>query len=305
MSNRKLNLILRKVVQQIVSIEQSEGVGGRVRRSIGTSRLRNLDPFLMLDEFHIQYPGGFPDHPHRGFETVSYIFTGTNQHEDFIGNQGIIGPGDLQWMTAGKGIVHAEMPLPQTKGPVTGLQLWINLPKKEKMCEPRYQDFKDNEIPRVIPEVGVEIKVIAGEAYGTQSSIKTSNSVYMMDFKMEANKSAYQILPAGFNSAFIYTIKGQVEVAQNGKLVLPHTIVVFDKEGGDEVSQILINSHNEKVHFVLIAGKPINEPIKQYGPFVMNDQEDINNAFLDYQFNKNGFEKAKNWKSIIGRRTFI
>lgn len=296
---------LRKVAKEIVSIAQSEGVGATVRRSIGTHQLRNLDPFLMLDEFHVEYPAGFPDHPHRGFETVTYMISGTNEHEDFNGNKGIIGPGDLQWMTAGKGIVHAEMPLKDSSEPVTGLQLWINLPKSEKMCEPSYQDLTDLEIPRAKPEDGVEIKVIAGESYGVKSPIRTKNPVIFMDFKMQPNKYAYQVLPKGFTTAFIYTLKGSVELANNGKLVKAHTTIVLDEGDDSKESKIEINTRNEGVHFVLIGGKPLNEPIKQYGPFVMNDEEGIKKTFNDYQFNKNGFENAKGWKSLIGRRGSI
>ncbi|KAI9297367.1 hypothetical protein K502DRAFT_323344 [Neoconidiobolus thromboides FSU 785] len=297
--------VLRKVVQEVVSIEQPEGAGATVRRSIGTYNLRNLDPFLMLDEFKVQFPAGFPDHPHRGFETVTYMISGTNEHEDFNGNKGIIGPGDLQWMTAGKGIVHAEMPLAESSEPATGLQLWINLPAKEKMCEPSYQDLKDLEIPRATPEEGIELKVIAGESYGITSPIRTKNPVYYIDFKMEPNKSAYQILPAEFTTAFIYTLKGRVEFPESGKIIKAHTTVVFDKEGGEKESKIIMKSQDEPVHFVLIAGKPLNEPIKQYGPFVMNDEAGIKKTFLDYQYGRNGFENAKGWQSVIGRRGSI
>ncbi|KAI8597471.1 RmlC-like cupin domain-containing protein, partial [Dissophora ornata] len=173
----------RSIVKSVLSREQSEGVGARVRRSIGRPELRNHDPFLMLDEFNVDKNGGFPDHPHRGFETVTYMLEGQFQHEDFAGHKGTIGPGDLQWMTAGRGIVHSEMPV-KSQTRAHGLQLWINLPKEHKMCEPQYQELLDKEIPRATPEEGVTVKVIAGESHGVTSKVYTRTPTMYLDFKM-------------------------------------------------------------------------------------------------------------------------
>ena len=172
----------KKVQQTVLSVEQSEGVGARVRRSVGRPELRNLDPFLMLDEFKGKQPAGFPDHPHRGFETVSYMLKGQFKHEDSKGHKGIIEEGDLQWMTAGKGIVHCEMPWGDVES--QGLQLWVNLAKKDKMIEPQYQELKSTDIPVKIKD-GVTVKVIAGESYGTQSKVYTRTPTLYLDFKLD------------------------------------------------------------------------------------------------------------------------
>lgn len=294
---------IRKVINQVVSKAQPEGVGATVYRSIGTQKLRNLDPFLMLDEFHISYPAGFPDHPHRGFETVTYMLTGQTAHEDFAGHKGVIGPGDLQWMTAGKGIVHAEMPaIKDPNFESTGLQLWVNLASKDKMCDPNYQELKDVDIPRAKPTEGVEIKVIAGESFGSNSPVRTKTPVMYLDFKLEANKSVEQAIPSEFQTAFIYTLSGQVRVGEENTIAKPHTTVVLDQGSENETTYLSVKSTDEPAHFVLIAGKPLNEPIVQHGPFVMNEQEDIYQTFEDYFSHANGFENAKHWKSKIGKK---
>ncbi|CAI8037982.1 Pirin-like protein [Geodia barretti] len=164
---REMSGPARAIVKKVLSVEQAEGVGARVRRSVGRPELRNLDPFLMLDEFKVTKPAGFPDHPHRGFETVTYMLKGSFKHEDFCGHRGTINPGDLQWMTAGRGIVHAEMPASQ--GENIGLQLWINLSQRDKMVEPQYQELLESEIPHVSGE-GVHVAVIAGNSYGASVS---------------------------------------------------------------------------------------------------------------------------------------
>uniref|UniRef100_A0A674D7P9 Pirin n=1 Tax=Salmo trutta TaxID=8032 RepID=A0A674D7P9_SALTR len=157
--------MIRRVVKTVLSVEQVEGVGAHVRRSIGRKELINLDPFLMLDEFKVKKPSGFPDHPHRGFETVTYVLKGVSAHEDFCGHSGLLKPGDLQWMTAGRGVVHAEMPV--SEEPVQGLQLWVNLRREDKMVEPQYQELKDSQVPKPSRE-GVTVAVISGQALGVQ-----------------------------------------------------------------------------------------------------------------------------------------
>lgn len=283
----------RTVLKAIMSHEQAEGMGARVRRSIGTMQLRNFDPFLMLDEFNVQKPAGFPDHPHRGFETVTYMISGRISHEDFAGHAGTIGPGDLQWMTAGRGIVHAEMP--SSDEPSIGLQLWINLPKSEKLCAPRYQELLDKDIPRVKPVDGVEVKVIAGRSHGVESPVYTKSPAYYLDYKMSSNTSAFQELPSGWNS-FAYLLSGKAKFG--GTICDAHSTVVLSNEPNQTGVQI---EAVDECRFVLISGKPLNEPIQQHGPFVMTTREEIMEAFDDYRNGRNGFEKATSWASKIGQ----
>lgn len=285
----------RIVKQVVLSVEQGEGVGARVRRSIGRPELRNFDPFLMLDEFKSGPPSGFPDHPHRGFETVTYILPSSKgyfQHEDFCGHKGTIGPGDLQWMTAGKGIVHSEMPLGDEIS--HGLQLWINLSAKDKMCDPAYQELKKEDVPRVSKD-GVTAIVIAGEALGIKSPVYTRTPVHYIHFQLEPNAVVNQPIPEGWN-AFAYTIEGKVSFG-GSKPIGPHHTVTLEQFG----EGITLSSGEESAEFVLISGQPLNEPVMQYGPFVMNSREQIMEAMADYQFGKNGFEKAPRWRSEIGK----
>lgn len=283
----------RKVVKKVLSVEQAEGRGARVRRSIGRKELRRLDPFLMLDEFRVRPPAGFPDHPHRGFETVTYMLKGAFKHEDFCGHQGVISKGDLQWMTAGRGVVHSEMPA--TDGENVGLQLWVNLPKAQKLIEPAYQELLATEIPNVTQD-GTSVKVIAGESMGAQSPVRTQTPVYYLDFEQQPGARVIQEVPQSWN-AFLYVLSGMIKVQsedeeEDVESEAHHTLVLSD---GDSVQ--ITNMGPEKAHFVLIAGQPIGEPVAQYGPFVMNTQEEINDAITDYNLQQNGFENAHEWRS--------
>lgn len=177
------SLPLKEVQQTFQAKEQSEGVGAKVRRFIGVSKLPRLDPFLMLDWFNVALPAGFPDHPHRGFETVTYLISGSIEHEDFKGHRGSLNPGDIQWMTAGKGIVHAEMPS-SFEVPAYGFQLWINLQEKHKFCEPQYQEFKADKIPSYDGD-SFQAKVIAGEVFGVKGPIDTRTPAYFIDFTLQ------------------------------------------------------------------------------------------------------------------------
>ncbi|KAF9940195.1 hypothetical protein BGZ65_007785 [Modicella reniformis] len=284
----------RSIVKSVLSREQAEGVGARVRRSIGRPELRNHDPFLMLDEFNVDKNGGFPDHPHRGFETVTYMLEGQFQHEDFAGHKGTIGPGDLQWMTAGRGIVHSEMPV-KSQTRAHGLQLWINLPKEHKMCEPQYQELLDKEIPRATPQEGVSIKVIAGESHGIKSKVYTRTPTMYLDFKMDKNKTVEQSIPASY-TGFIYMLKGTAYIGDKEFEGKAHHTLTFSEDGAETIK---IQTKDEDAHFVVIAGEPLKEPIVQHGPFVMNTKEEIQKTFLDYQFGMNGFERARDWHSTI------
>ncbi|XP_030580977.1 pirin [Archocentrus centrarchus] len=284
---------VRKVQKTVLSVEQAEGVGARVRRSIGRKELRNLDPFLMLDEFRVSKPAGFPDHPHRGFETVTYLLEGTIAHEDFCGHSGRLKPGDLQWMTAGRGVVHAEMPM--SEEPVVGLQLWVNLSRREKMVEPAYQELKGSDIPKP-SQGGVAVTVISGEALGAKSKIYTRTPTLYLDFKLQAGAVHVQPVPKGWTT-FIYTLSGSIHVGpdEEQQQVEAHHTVVF----GDGDCVRFENKGSEVSHFVLIAGEPINEPVVQQGPFVMTTKDEIKDAIKDYQNCRNGFERASNWSSTI------
>ncbi|KAG0061552.1 hypothetical protein BGZ93_008791 [Podila epicladia] len=288
----------RSIVNAVLSREQGEGVGALVRRSIGRPELRNHDPFLMLDEFNVDVKGGFPDHPHRGFETVTYMLEGKFQHEDFAGHKGTIGPGDLQWMTAGRGIVHSEMPVKTNPGRAHGLQLWVNLPHDQKMCEPQYQELRDGQIPRATPEDGVVIKVIAGESHGVKSPVYTRTPTMYLDVRMGKNKAIVQSIPASY-TGFLYTLKGKIVVGDSNYEAEAHHTLVLSEDGAETIK---VRTVDEEAHFVIIAGQPLNEPIVQHGPFVMNSQEEIYETFMDYQQHKHGFERAAGWHSTIAKK---
>jgi len=225
----------RKVKQTVFSVEQGEGAGARVRRSIGRPELRNFDPFLMLDEGRVKRPAGFPDHPHRGFETVTYVLEGAIEHEGFCGHRGVIKQGDLQWMTAGRGIVHSEMPHGSSECLVT--QLWVNLRSADKMTEPAYQELLSKDIPKP-KKNGVQVAVISGEALGVKSQVYTRTPTLYLDFTLDAGAKHVQPVPEGWN-AFIYTLSGTAHIS--GEKVEPHyTSVLSD---GDSIE---VENKNEK-----------------------------------------------------------
>jgi len=287
----------RSVAKVVLSKWQSEGRGARVRRSIGRQELRNLDPFLLLDEFEGSGKdgGGFPDHPHRGFETVSYLLEGEFTHEDFAGNHGVLRPGDLQWMTAGRGIVHSEMPgWEKTRG----LQLWVNLAREYKMVEPSYQELLASEIPSAATS-GVTVKVIAGSSMGIKSPVRTRTPTFYLDFKFLPGSNFTQDVPADW-TCFAYILAGKFRFG-GGEVVEAHNTVLFDTDG-DGVEMEETGHSDSEGHLVLIAGRPIGEKVVQHGPFVMNTRQEIEQAFEDYQLGKNGFEKIKTWKSIEGNK---
>ena len=285
-------LVFRQISKVLVSVEQGEGLGARVKRSIGRHELPNFDPFLMLDHFKVGAPAGFPDHPHRGFETVTYILPdskGSMQHEDFCGHKGVIGPGDLQWMTAGRGILHAEMPVNSDQA--SGLQLWINLPKAQKMCTPSYQELPREKLPKITKD-GVTAIVISGEALGVKSPVYTLNETHFAHFTMEKAAILEHRIPEGF-SCFIYTLTGIGKIC--GQEISDSTCVTFKPEG----NAIKIESISGLFEFVVLAGKAINEPVVQHGPFVMTSQAEIQQTFNDYSHGRHGFEGADSWRSSI------
>ncbi len=273
----------RSVARIIPAINTSDGAGVRLRRSLGSGEGTRLDPFLMLDEFSSENPGdyiaGFPSHPHRGFETVTYILDGHMRHEDHLGNQGDLKSGGVQWMTAGRGIIHSEMPQ-QEEGRMRGFQLWINLPSAEKMKPAGYRDITPEEIPLHALEDGGEVKVIAGMFYTADKTYQgpihglTTEPLYF-DVKLSANGVFSHPLAAGMN-AMTYVFEGSTQIAET--VLDTHTAAILSD--GDKVT---IKAGVDGARFLLLAGRPINEPIVQYGPFVMNTVAEIEQAVRDYQ----------------------
>ncbi|KAL0491980.1 pirin-like protein [Acrasis kona] len=289
----------RTVRQVVNTVIQKEGAGFYVRRPMPTRSLDNVDPFLMLDHFGptTYRPGeakGAPNHPHRGFETVSYILEGTMQHKDSVGNSGLIGPGDVQWMTAGSGIVHDEMPsdeIMKNGGTMEGFQLWVNLPKKHKMIKPKYQEKKASEIPVITPSEGVKVKVIAGTSNSTTAIITTHTPIMYLHFTLDVGKQFTQAIPAEFVS-FAYVFRGVGKFGPQHRETKEGQMAVFEV-GSDEGVVEFENTGTKPLEFLLLGGKPLNEPIARHGPFVMNTQDEIQQAFMDYysgRFGKINFE---------------
>lgn len=281
-----------------------EGVGATVRRSIGSPSLRNLSPFLMLDHAAVEKGSGFPDHPHRGQSTVTYVLSGMMQHEDFIGNSGRLEPGDVQWMTAGRGIVHSEMPLhEETDEDAVALQLWVDLPADKKMIEPSYQEKKAKDIDTIHPKDGVEITVISGESFGTKGFVRPVGGCWFMDIKLQKpGASVFQALPEGW-TAFAYVITGQLQVGEEATPIPQfNTVVLSADEGQNGVLLTRPEDATEETRFVLIAGEPLEQPVVQMGPFVVCSQREAMEAIRDYQSGTNGFEGAAGWKSEIGSK---
>ena len=268
---------------------QLEGEGMIVTRPFPTAQIDHLDPFLLLDRMGPvnHAPGeakGAPDHPHRGFETVTYILEGTIEHGDSQGNHGRIGPGDVQWMTAGSGVIHSEMPseeIRRTGGRLHGFQLWVNLPRRDKMMKPRYQELRAAEIPTATSEDGkVSVTVIAGESLGTSATIDTRTPILYLHVRLAAGARFVQPVPAAYN-AFAFVIDGEAMFGENP--ARENDTVIFERDG-DEVE---VSSPNG-AELLLIAGVPLNEPVARYGPFVMNTTGEIRQAMLDYQSGRFG-----------------
>jgi len=275
----------RAVAKIVEPMAASDGAGVRLKRSIGSPALDHLDPFLLLDEFgsddSADYMAGFPDHPHRGFETVTYMLDGLMRHKDSTGEGGVLGPGGVQWMTAGRGIVHSEMP-EQEEGLMRGFQLWVNLPARDKMCRPRYQNIEPEEVPEVRRADGVTVRVVAGAHEGVAGAV-TGIAVepLYLDVSLPAGASFTQEVPEGHN-AFAYPFEGTVEfggaAAGEGRVVEAGHLAVLGPG-----KRVAARSGARPGRLILVAGKPIGEPIARYGPFVMNSREEILQAFRDYE----------------------
>lgn len=276
----------RTLQRVIPSQATSDGAGVKLRRSIGQSAQARLDPFLMLDEFGTENPddyiAGFPSHPHRGFETVTYMLDGHMLHEDHLGNRGDLKSGDVQWMTAGRGIIHSEMPQ-QTEGRMRGFQLWINLPAREKMKPAAYRDIPAASIPAVDWPGGGRVKVIAGTLQTKTGAVAgpiqgLSTAPFYFDVALEANGVFEHALPSGHN-AFVYVYEGDVQVGAETPRALPRRSAGV-LSAGDEVR---IAAAGEGARFILLAALPLHEPVAQYGPFVMNTTAELEQAVRDYQ----------------------
>lgn len=268
----------REIVRLVAPKSVTDGAGVRIRRLIGTPELDHVDPFLLFDEFGSErgadYIKGFPPHPHRGFETVTYMLEGRMRHEDNHGRSGDLGPGDVQWMTAGRGIIHSEMPQ-QEDGLMRGFQIWVNLPRSHKMAAPRYQDIPASAFSVVAPSDGIKVKVIAGRFHETEGAVRdiVAEPLYL-DIALEAGARLDVPVPAG-HSAIAFTHRGRAFLGGNA-LAEGHLAVLGD---GDHLQ---INAE-EDAALILLAARPFREPVVRHGPFVMNSRDEIVQAIEDYQ----------------------
>ncbi len=272
-----------RVVRTIRGTPTSDGAGVRLTRVIGGQSLPELDPFLLLDEFGTDkaedYIGGFPSHPHRGFETVTYMLDGRMRHKDNHGNEGLLTPGSVQWMTAGRGLVHSEMP-EQESGRMRGFQLWVNLPAKDKMTAPKYQEFAPEQIPQLQAAEGVQVKIIAGRVDGIEGPIQQpATAPLYLDIALAADSAWNYVLPEGHH-AFAYVYEGGVKVGQadDARAVASQELAVLG--GGDALR---LQAGAEGARLILVAGRPLREPVMRHGPFVMNTRQELMQAFVDFQ----------------------
>lgn len=276
------NPTARPVARIVRGVAASDGAGVRLTRIIGNRALPELDPFLMLDEFRsdesADYIGGFPDHPHRGFETVTYMLAGRMRHGDNQGNAGELKPGGAQWMTAGRGIIHSEMPQ-QENGLLWGFQLWVNLPAKDKMTAPNYQDIEPDRIPVVTIKGGASVRVVAGQVAGVSGPIATgvTDPTYL-DISLSQEGSFAHNLPADY-TAFVYVYDGAARVGPEVAPTVLQQSELAILAPGDEIR---VTTDNGPARLLLVAGRPLHEPIARSGPFVMNTESELRQAFADF-----------------------
>ncbi len=294
--------VVRGVARIVRGMPTSDGAGVKLTRVIGQPQLPELDPFLLLDEFGTDNPGdyiaGFPEHPHRGFETVTYMLDGRMRHRDNHGHEGVLAPGSVQWMTAGRGIVHSEMP-EQQEGRMRGFQLWINLPAREKMTAPNYQEYGSERIPSMAVKDGARVKVIAGRVGEVAGPIaQPATDPLYLDVALDAGVELSQTLPAG-HAAFLYVYEGAVRVGagESAATVGAHELAVLSegeivrlegRQGTSSAPEGVAASSRQAgpSRLILVAGRPLREPVAKYGPFVMNTREELAQAFEDYQNGK-------------------
>jgi quercetin 2,3-dioxygenase len=271
----------RAVERLIAGESTSDGAGVKLTRVLAQPLQRRLDPFLMLDAFGTDNPrdyiGGFPDHPHRGFETVTYMIAGRMRHRDSAGHEGLLQNGGVQWMTAGRGVIHSELP-EQDDGRMEGFQLWLNLAAKDKMRAPWYRDIQSAEIPEFTTPEEVTVRVLAGRSHGIDGAMQreTTEPLYL-DLEMPAGASFTQAVPASHN-AFVYVYRGELQIGDTQVPV--KRMAIFRNDAGSDGVAIKASAASR---VLLIAGKPLGEPIAQYGPFVMNTNDEIRQAVQDYQ----------------------
>jgi quercetin 2,3-dioxygenase len=274
----------RPVARIARGMPASDGAGVKLNRVIGTPTLGEIDPFLMLDEFRsddaADYIAGFPDHPHRGFETVTYMLAGRMRHADNKGHTGRLEAGSVQWMTAGRGIVHSEMP-EQENGLMQGFQLWVNLPAKDKMIAPRYQEIPPADIPMVSLPGGIAVKVIAGEVGGTKGPIDgIATEPTLLDLALPAGARLSLPLPRGHN-VFLYAFEGEAAVGEAATSLARGSIAVLGEGDG-----VTVAAPRGAARVLLAAGRPLNEPVARYGPFVMNSEDQLRQAVVDFQLGR-------------------
>jgi redox-sensitive bicupin YhaK (pirin superfamily) len=279
--SRNVGSKVREVARKVRGMPTSDGAGVRMTRVIGTPTLDSFDPFLLLDEFRSDNPSdylaGFPDHPHRGFETVTYMLAGRMRHGDNQGNQGLLGPGSVQWMTAGRGIVHSEFP-EQQEGLMWGFQLWVNLPRTDKMTAPRYQDIQADRIPEVELGPGARARVLVGSVNGVAGPVTdvATEPVYF-DLHLDAGASYVAELPEGHN-VFAYVYQGEAKVGASGTSIARGEMALTSQG-----TSLPVAAGAEGARLIVVGGRPLKEPVARYGPFVMNTAEEIRQAFADYQ----------------------
>jgi redox-sensitive bicupin YhaK (pirin superfamily) len=275
--------IARTVERLVTGKETSDGAGVRLTRVLTHDLQRRLDPFLMLDAFGSDDPddyiAGFPDHPHRGFETVTYMIAGRMRHRDSAGHEGLLENGGVQWMTAGRGIIHSEIPQ-QEDGTMEGFQLWLNLPGRDKMQPPGYRDFTNADLPQFVTSQGVAVTVIAGESHGVSGAVtREATAPLYLDLHLPAGARFEQALPGGHN-AFVYVYRGSLTVSGQAVPVQRMAILANDARADGVVIEAPADA---PARALLIAGRPLGEPIAQYGPFVMNTQQEIYQALSDFR----------------------
>jgi redox-sensitive bicupin YhaK (pirin superfamily) len=287
-------MTVRSISRIIKGIATLEGGGFLVHRPFPTDELSEFDPFLLLDEMGPMDVGpgeavGAPDHPHRGFETVTYMLSGSFRHKDSQGHEGKLESGDVQWMTAGRGVIHSEEPsneFQRTGGTLHGLQLWVNLPQMDKMIRPHYQEIPSEKIPSArTPDGKARVRVLAGESLGARAVIETRTPIFYLDFTLEPGGEVEQPVDRDFN-AFAYVIEGPVRFG-NSKSIPRGNMVSFEKDG-DGIRIEAPAGSESAARVLLIGGRPLNEPIARYGPFVMNTPQEIREAFQDYQSGRMG-----------------
>ncbi|MEH6458291.1 pirin family protein [Chitinimonas sp. JJ19] len=274
----------REIERIVNGMPTSDGAGVKLLRVLTQDLQQRLDPFLMLDYFHSDDPqdylAGFPDHPHRGFETVTYMLNGRMRHRDNAGNEGLLTAGGVQWMTAGRGIVHSELP-EQEAGLMQGFQLWVNLPGKHKLTTPGYRDIPAGEIPVLLTEQGVTVKVIAGQSGEVAGAVqKDDTEPLYLDLHLPAHAEFKQALPAGFNG-FVYVYEGTALLGGRAQAVQARQMGVLETRA--ERDGVRIKGGEAGAKLLLIAGKPLREPIAQWGPFVMNTREEVMQAVEDFR----------------------